>query len=88
MEDLKQLRDRIDEIDGNFVKLFEERMETVLQIAEYKKRNNIPILDEDREKLVIQKNKSRLKDRRFEDSLESFFRNLMKLSKDEQEKIV
>ncbi|WP_353096005.1 chorismate mutase [Tissierella praeacuta] len=88
MEDLKQLRDRIDEIDEKLVNLFEERMETVLKVADYKKKNNIPILNTNREKEVITKNKLRLKNNDFEDSLESFFIHLMNLSKEEQKKII
>lgn len=88
MEDLKQLRDRIDEIDEKIVRLFEERMETVLKVAEYKKQNNVPILNTGREKEVIEKNINRLKNKDFGDSLEKFFIYMMNLSKDEQKKIV
>lgn len=88
MEDLKQFRDKIDEIDRQLVALFEERMEVVLKVAEYKKQNNIPILNVSREKEVIDKNKLRLKNKDFEDSLELFFINLMNLSKEEQKKIM
>lgn len=88
MEDLKQLRDRIDEIDEKIVALFEERMETVLKVADYKKQNNVPILNVNREKEVVEKNKNRLKNKEFGDSLEKFFIHLMNLSKEEQKKIV
>lgn len=88
MEDLKQLRDRIDEIDEKLVALFEERMETVLKVADYKKKNNVPILNVNREKEVIAQNKLRLKNKDFENSLESFFVHLMNLSKEEQKKII
>ena len=49
MDDIKQLRNKIDEIDEKLVILLEERMEISLRIAEYKRLNNIPILYEDRE---------------------------------------
>lgn len=86
MEDLKQLRDKIDVIDEKIVALFEERMETVLKVAEYKKQNNVPVLNAGREKEVIEKNINRLKNKEFGDSLEKFFIHLMNLSKDEQKK--
>ena len=54
MEDLKFYRDKIDEIDSQLVDLFEERMEIVLTIADYKKENNIPIFNESREQEVIE----------------------------------
>lgn len=88
MEDLKQLRDKIDEIDEKLVLLFEERMETVLRVAEYKNQNNLPILNHQRELEVIQKNKKRLNNKAFENSLSKFFVYLMSLSKEEQEKVI
>lgn len=88
MEDLKDFRDKIDEIDEKMVILFEERMETVLKVAEYKKQNNIPIFNEGREKEVIEKNTARLKNKDFEDSLGKFFIHMMNLSKEEQKKII
>lgn len=86
MEDLKAYRDRIDEIDAQLVALFEKRMEIVLEIADYKKSNNIPILNQGREKEVIAKNIDRLKNKNFEDSLGKFFVYMMGLSKEEQKK--
>jgi monofunctional chorismate mutase len=88
MEDLKQLRDKIDEIDEKIVFLFEERMEAVLKIAEYKKQNSISILNENREKDVITKNTLRLKNKAFVHSLERFLTYMMSLSREEQSKIV
>ena len=79
---------KIDEIDEKMVILFEERMETVLKIADYKKQNNIPIWNEGREKNVIEKNTNRLKNKDFHDSLEKFFIYLMVLSKEEQKKLI
>jgi monofunctional chorismate mutase len=87
MDDLMKLREKIDEIDQKLVALFEERMEIVLKVAEYKRLNNKPILDEDREKEVIDRNKSKLKNKKFEDSLEIFLNELLSLSKKEQKKI-
>lgn len=87
MDDLILLREKINEIDQKLVVLFEERMEIVLKVAQYKRLNSISILDEDREKEVIDRNKARLKNKNFEDSLEKFLNELMNLSKKEQKKI-
>jgi monofunctional chorismate mutase len=88
MENLEQYREEIDEIDKKLVELFEKRMATVLKVGAYKRENNLPILDEDRESIVIEKNITRLKNKAFKDALESFFIHLMNLSKKEQEKII
>ena len=56
MADIDDYRNRIDEIDKEITKLFEERMDTVINIANYKKDNNLPIFNRDREDEVIEKN--------------------------------
>lgn len=84
MEDLNCFRDRLDKIDEELVRLFEQRMETSLMIGDYKKKNNLPIFDEARERIVIERLKNRLKNKTLEDSLEKFFIHLMNLSKNVQ----
>ena len=42
---LKESRTRINEIDNQLVKLFEERMHVVENIARYKAENNLPVFD-------------------------------------------
>jgi chorismate mutase/prephenate dehydratase len=76
MDCLETLRNQIDEIDKNLVELFEKRMELSLQIAAYKMRNNLPILNE--------KNLSKLKNKDFEVELIEFFKTIMHLSKQVQ----
>lgn len=48
--DLQDYRKQIDNIDERFVKLFCERMDVAAKIADYKKENNLPILDPRRER--------------------------------------
>ena len=52
---LAQCRKEIDRIDGELMKLFEERMNVVLDVARYKKENNMGIFHKDRENQVIEK---------------------------------
>ncbi|MEG2000910.1 MAG: chorismate mutase [Evtepia sp.] len=47
--DLNSLREEIDTIDTQLLNLFTARMETVGKIADYKKQNNLPIFDQNRE---------------------------------------
>ncbi|MBR5508515.1 MAG: prephenate dehydratase [Lachnospiraceae bacterium] len=49
MTDLLELRDKIDVIDREMVRLFEERMEICRQVAEYKIANGKKVLDRERE---------------------------------------
>ena len=48
--DLNELRVKIDEIDSEITRLFLERMEVVTGVAEYKRQNNLPVLDSARER--------------------------------------
>lgn len=49
MEDLSVIRERINEIDNKIIELWKERMENCLSVAQYKKENNLPVLDSKRE---------------------------------------
>lgn len=51
--DIKDLRNNIDRIDNEILKLFHERMKTSIEIAKYKKENNLPIKDAARERELI-----------------------------------
>ena len=53
MEDLKVSRNKIDNIDKQIVRLFEERMKLVEDVADYKIKNKKEILDLPREKEKI-----------------------------------
>lgn len=50
---LEELRDEIDVIDSEIVKLLVERMSVVLQIKEEKKNQKFPIEDLNREEKVL-----------------------------------
>lgn len=53
MQDIKELRTEIDKIDGEMIALFEKRMDVAAKIAEYKRENGLPVLDEEREALKL-----------------------------------
>ncbi len=53
MEDLLSIREKINEIDNKIVELWKERMETCLSVAQYKKENNLPVLDARRESELL-----------------------------------
>ena len=48
--DLLDLRARIDDIDERILRLFKERMDISLEIAQYKKEHGLPALDASRER--------------------------------------
>ena len=53
MADLKKLRQELDKQNAGIVSKIAKRMEIVKEVAEYKKQNNIPIVDAKREEEVI-----------------------------------
>lgn len=81
MENLDELRIKIDEIDDKLAKLFEERMETVIKVAEYKKNTNIQILNRKREAEVIEKAQEKLKNKKYSEGIAQFFEKTMEISR-------
>lgn len=51
--DIKELRNEIDAIDDQLVKLFCQRMDVAAKVADYKRENNMPILVPARERQIL-----------------------------------
>lgn len=51
--DLKELRNKINEIDNELLSLYLKRMNISKQIGQYKKEHNLPIYDQKREEELI-----------------------------------
>lgn len=51
--ELNDLRNKIDAIDTELVRLFTERMDIAAQVADYKKENNLPIYVPARERAIL-----------------------------------
>lgn len=83
---LEKQRAEIDAIDREIVVLFERRMQVVVDVARIKKENGLAILDASREKEVIAKVQSYLKDDHLKEELAEAYETLMKVSKDYQKK--
>lgn len=88
MNELENLRERIDTIDKELIALFEERMNVVNDIAEYKIKNNLPILNQNREDIVISKVKAIVKNKDYTDSATDFIKDIMEISKKFQQKLI
>lgn len=80
MISLEESRKKIDDIDTQLMKLFEERMNVVVDVALYKKENNLEIFQAAREKEVIIKNTERVEEN-LKIYAEEFLEDLMKVSK-------
>jgi len=82
MESLDDYRKSIDELDKEITELFEKRMDIVLKVAEYKKKNGVPIFDKSRESEVIQKNIGYLKNEDYIEETRRFFTRLMETARE------
>lgn len=81
MAAIDDYRNKIDEIDKEITRLFEERMDIVIKVGEYKKQNNLPIFDKNRESQVIKKNLGYLKNKEYEDEAREFYTKIMEIAK-------
>ena len=88
MSEIDLLRIEIDDIDQELTKLLERRLNVAKKIAEYKKGRDLPILDESREEVVIQKNIDRLDNPDYADNVREFYISLMDISKSVQEDLI
>jgi monofunctional chorismate mutase len=80
--DLNQIRNQINTIDKELVGLLEKRFNLVLKVGQYKAANNIPIFDEAREKIVIEKCKNLLVNKKYESYIEKLYLQIMNTCKD------
>ncbi|PKK94331.1 MAG: chorismate mutase [Tenericutes bacterium HGW-Tenericutes-6] len=81
---LDLLRHEIDQIDEELMKLFKARMHVSKKIKDFKKRNQLPILDVDREKALIDLRKKAFNDEELWPYYEAWLKETMRLSKEYQ----
>ena len=85
--DLDSIRQEIDQIDQELVALLEKRMVCVGQIIEYKEQQGLPVLDQRREREVLEKVGSLVTDEQYRATIQSQFQDLMARSRDYQEEV-
>lgn len=79
------IRQEIDQIDDQIVKLLEERMHLVEGVVAYKKASGKPILDSKREEVIFEKVRSRVINKSYQETIVATFSDLLKRSRDYQE---
>ena len=84
--DLDIIRQEIDQIDDQIVKLLEERMHLVEGVVAYKKASGKQILDTKREEVIFEKVRSRVEDKRYQETIVATFADILKRSRDYQDK--
>lgn len=88
MNELENLREKIDAIDKEMIALFEKRMDVVADIAAYKIKNNLPVLNQNREDIIVSKVKSTVKNKDYADSAADLIKDIMEISKKFQQKLI
>ena len=79
-------RKKIDEIDSEIVRLFNERMKISGDVARYKKANGLPVYSPEREKELLEKIRA-LSENDFSGYTEKLYSEILTVSKDYQKKI-
>ena len=83
MDTLQTLRGEIDSIDRQLVDLFRRRMDVTAQVGEYKRERGIPVLDQERERQVLQ-SKGALAGAELRPAVITLFQTVMALSRRQQ----
>ncbi|MCR5672141.1 MAG: chorismate mutase [Lachnospiraceae bacterium] len=83
--DMKKLRAQIDEIDAHILRLYEERMDIVRAIGQYKKENSLPVYDAAREDEKLEKVFEDVSNKEYADGAAQLFITLMQASREMQE---
>jgi chorismate mutase/prephenate dehydratase len=79
--DLLELRDKLDNIDADIVKLYEKRMEICGQVAEYKIETGKKVFDKKREQEKLEKVKSLTHNEFNSHGVEELFEQIMSMSR-------
>jgi 3-dehydroquinate synthase len=86
-DSLEKARKEINEIDKEMAELFVRRMHAAEAVAEYKASHNLPILDSEREKQVIERGAKSIQDKELRPYYTRFIKECMALSRDYQEEM-
>lgn len=78
---LEEARKTINEVDSKMAELFVTRMKAVEKVYAHKKKHGLPILDQERENAVIQKNAALVEDEILKGYYIDYIKNMMSISR-------
>lgn len=87
-KELDLIRQEINKIDDEIIELFKKRMQAVRQVADFKIKNNMKVLDTNREGFIISKYTSDINEDEAKKEVTEFIEALLKISRDAQSKII
>ncbi|MBR2452818.1 MAG: prephenate dehydratase [Clostridia bacterium] len=87
MNELEKLRCEIDEIDSQLLPLFLKRMECSKKVADYKKKNSLPVLDKARENEILNEKAASVSPDKAS-FVRAFFSSIMSISRKAQRQLL
>lgn len=88
MDDLVILRQKINKIDEEMLKLFIKRMKVVKEVAEYKIKNSMKVIDLEREKQIMEAQLRNIEAEELKVEAKKFIQSLINISRETQEYII
>lgn len=79
--DLEKIRQEIDAIDSELVRLLEQRLHLVTSVSDFKKQTGKPTLDIKREEAVLEKVEAQVTHKAFAPYIQNNFKSIMKESR-------
>ena len=84
MKDLLEIREEIDQVDSQIVKLYQKRMQLAKEVADYKLETGKKVYDKDREVSKIQKLTGMVDDSFSKHGIRELFEHIMSISRKRQ----
>lgn len=88
INELDTLREQIDGIDGEIVRLFERRMAVTERVGKYKQRAGMPVLDNIRQRQVLESKAALLEDPSRRTDVTLLYEAIMGISRRQQRRLV
>lgn len=85
---ISEARNKIDKLDAQLVKLFEQRLDIIAEIAYYKKQHNLTIIDPIREQEILYRVKQLLKNQEYAPLITQLFECLVAITKSYQQNYI
>lgn len=86
MNELDRLRQEIDQCDDIITEAYIKRLDLVKQVGEYKKANNVAVLNSSREQEILQRLGA--KSAEYSQDIVDLYEFIMQYSRDKQKKII
>ena len=88
INELQKAREIINDVDKQIVVLFEKRMNAAKLVADYKKKNGLPVEDLEREKALVEKMLPLIENEELKSYYIGFMNNTMEVSKAYQRRLL